>query len=354
MEQNLPEVPNLSLEVTEKKPSARKLPHDILVLLFNQVACIPRPLDYLSHLEGDEWGNLQQSVSNEARRSSGLLALMSLVSKDWNGTAVPLLYKFMRLKTKDQIVVAGATLELRHDNPYPWIGASHGTFVRRIDVGTRREMGYPVDTADVIVDVQRLVAHSPYLRSFRTSTWSSGSRNAVGLNAKYGTRLIPSLLNCGQHLTMLEISDSIFQVPDLQRLINGLPSLETLIATSLLMLELQSKRVKIRSETLKTIVFFDLQNKQDPFTCQLDLPFSVIASWTLPKLESVLVQDCCPINRVLRIMQPVLTRNQGTLRNVVFRRWAFTFTTEEVKLLRETFIEFSNMKTTSSSVCFFR
>ena len=265
-----------------------------------------------------------------------------------------MLYRYLRLKTTRQVLAAGSVLAHRAKNPLAWIGASHGTFVRLIDIGVRRETGKTVELADVIVGLEELLVHAPQLRSFRTSTSTdSGSNQSIRTATRYRTRIVPNLVQYGRHLTTLEISDSGYQEPDIHLLINGLPALVTLVTSAMFMLELYKKRSATTSTSLKTIVIIDPNDSERTNVCFYDTTYSVIATWNLPNLHSLLVYESCPIRQVLKNMMPLLSKHEEVLKEIVFRRW-IAFSPEDIALLQGTLARFNNTHSSDTSVQFHR
>lgn len=303
-------------------------------------------MDYPSRLEGDHWTNLRRDIDKEWRESSAVLAKLSLVSKGWNSTAIPLLYRYILIRRDYQALCAAMAIELRHKNPLPWIGASYGSFVRIIDLDIHQTSS----KLDLVLCLHKLVSHSPHLRSFRTSIWGNVAKRSDNMATRHATRIVPYLLENGNYLTTLDISDSRFQVPDLQRLISGLATLETFVANTNLMMELQTKQSKTTSLTLKTIVIIEPDAVGNAFYCPYDLTFAIVATWVLPSFRSLIVHDDCPVQQVLANMKPLLWQHKGNLREVVFRRWSKVFSEDEKLLLRGTFPGFENVRFTETSV----
>jgi hypothetical protein len=338
--------------IEELSPRTVKLPHDVLFLIFTAAANIPPPFDHLSNLKGDHWGLLREAYSEELLEASGILARLSQVSKAWHGTAVPLLYQRMRIKTEVAIAKAAATLEYRHNNPCLWIGSPHGAFVRILDVGNRRESYPQTQSTRVIADLHNLVVYTPNLRSYHSSTWiSSGSALVSNF---YSSRIVPNLLKTGRSLTTLEMSDQKFALADINILVHGLPSLEKFIVSGLLLWELQLSRKRITSTSLKTLVIVEPDGADGNSICLYGHIFNAISTWNIPNLHTVLIHDCCGVIQVLGNMALFLSAHQSKVRQIVFRRWVTTFSENEVSLLTSTFSEFSNIHSTQNSVRFWR
>ena len=330
--------PSASQLMKEINPRSVQLPHDVLFIIFKETADMPPPFDYLSHLEGDHWGDLQEANSDKWRISLGILATLCQVSKAWHATAIPLLYQRMRIRKEHHISHAAATLEYRHYNPCPWIGSPHGEFVRTLEIGNRRESFPDSNSTTLFANLQTLVIHSPNLRSYHTSTWILTTSNKV--SNSHSSRVVPSLLKNGSNLTTLEISDHSADLGDINKLISGLPVLEIFTISSTLFLQLQNTRKRVTSTSLKTLI-----------VCLYGDIYVAIARWILPNLRTVLIHDRCTVTRMLDNMTAFLLAHQSKIQQIVFRRWNMQFSDLDLSLLTSRFSEF-NVYSTENSVRF--
>ena len=307
---------------------------------------MPVPFDYHSNLDGDHWSALMQAHAEGRRESWAILIVLSLVSKTWNGTATPLLYRNLRLVTPSQISIAGDTLEYRQLNPAPWVGAAHGTFVKDLDVGDNTATS---DSVNLSTDIQKLIIYSSNLKTYRTL-----NRNPTKGTGSYSIKVVKSLLRNGAHITVLQIWDSRFLLSDLNLLIKGLPVLEMLVIRSMILWELQNTRTRITSASIRRLVMIEPDGAKGDTICLYGQNFDVLAMWALPNLDSLLIHDCCGIEQVLESMVGFLSKHQANLRQVAFRRWVKPISNSEVVLLCAQFSEFRNVATSSTSVQFLK
>lgn len=329
------------------------LPHDVLFLVFIEVANMPPPFDYLSHLEGGHWEELRQAQSDKWLESLNILAKLCRVSKEWHGTAIPLLYQRMRLKWERQISNVATTLEYSHRNPCPWIGLPYGSFVKTLYIGGRRESPPRMDSPGLIADLQSLVMHTPNLCSYHTSTYLNTTSNKAN-NTYYSSRIVPNLLKNGHSLTALEISDHHFVLPDINRLVNGLPALERLTISSILMWELETTRRRTTSNSLRALVIMDPDGGGFEHLCLYGHIFDAMATWNIPNLHTLLIHDCGGVSQLLENMTAFLSAHQSKVKLIVFRRWNVRFGDDAKSLFASQFPEFTNIDCTENSVRFWK
>jgi hypothetical protein len=314
---------------------------------------MPPPFDHLSDLEGGHWAPLRQAHNDEWRESLGTLANLCRVSKEWHGTAVPLLYQKMRLKWEHQMSSAATTLEYSHRNPCPWIGFPYGLFVKTLYIGNRRELDPVMHSTKLIADLQSLVMYTPNLRSYHTSTWLNTTANRLS-NSYYSSRIVPNLLKNGSNLTALEISDHKFVLPDINRLINGLPALERFTVSSMLMWELETTRNRTTSDSLRTLVIIEPFLADVGTRCLYEYIFDAMGAWNIPNLHTVLIHDCCSVSQVLGNMAPFLSAHQSKMQLLVFRRWVRPYSDNDTSLFDSKFPEFQNRHFSQNSVRFWK
>jgi hypothetical protein len=345
--------PSVLQVMEELNPRGIHLPHDVLFLIFVEAAKMPTPFDHLSHLEGDHWRPLREAYNEEWLESLGTLARLCRVSKEWHGTAVPLLYQKMRLKWEHQISNAATTLEYSHRNPCPWIGFSYGSFVKALSIGNRRESDPVMHGTGLIADLQTLVMYTPNLRSYHTATWLNTTANKLS-NSYYSSRIVPSLLKNGRNITALEISDHKFVLPDINRLVNGLPALERFTISSMLMWELETTRKRTTSNSLRTLVIIEPEGAGIGSMCLYGHIFDAVATWNIPNLHTVLIHDCCRVSQVLENMASFLEAHQEKIQLIVFRRWVTPYSDSDKSSFTSKFPEFTNMQSTQTSVRFWK
>ena len=311
-----------------------------------EVIDIPPPFEYHSFLEETRWDALLQEDRDLQRPSSNALTLLARVSKHWNSTATPILYQKIKLHTDRQISIAASTLEHRHTNPSPWLGMSHGSFVKTLSMGN---LYCITEDPSVVSKMQTVIAHSPNLQSYRTALFHNMPNLAGSIN--YSTRLVRNLISNGRHITVLHLSDSKLRMPDLTSLVKGLPTLEVLIISTMLLWEMESTRARVKSCSLKSLVINEPEGAAITLG-QFRSILNAIASWVLPALHSVLIHDCCYLEFALKSVAVFLAAHGGNLRRMAFRSEVKPFSDRELLLLKEQFLGFRYIGSSSSFVQF--
>ena len=331
------------------------MPQDIIFLILNEATNTLPPFDHLSHFEGERWDASKTSYIEEWQEAAGILSSLSQVSKDWHGTVIPQLYKRMRLRTESQLSNAAETLEHRRHHPCPWIGCPHGDFVRVLDIGDGRDSHSTAYMTSFTANIRNLVLCTPKLRSYGTSIRFLDAFSSLG-STHNSNGIFTNLLKNGKDLTTLEISDQKSFLPDIHRLINGLPALETFILCSMVMWELERSRKRTCSVSLKTLIIIEPPRfaTHPGSRCLYGHAFYAMSSWDIPNIRTVLIHDCCAVSHVLENVSSLLLAHRSKIQSITFRRINAEFSEKDRFLFTSEFTEFANMHLTPTSVRFLK
>lgn len=241
------------------------------------------PFNVQMYLNGPhEWKELQRIHSDMIRNSAVDLRLIGLISRDWNEVATPLLYRDLRLESRRHVSLLAGTLESLHGIPLPWIGFPYGSFVKSLVIGNPYRFER---TSETLTEIQRIVIRCPSLHSFR-SAYPYSTKNSISVQP-YSVKVVKSLIEYGQNLTMLYVVETEFLREDLNRLVKRLPRLETLFIETSLRWELQGNCSRVSSLSIKTLVIASYHNHS--FNCHNEDNFNVAAAWSLSNLHTLIV-----------------------------------------------------------------